>query len=163
MSGPADHVTIRRASAGDIPALARVWHDAWHSSHAALDPDVAARRPIEFFNTRIATALPDCVAAVVGDEVVGFASWEGDGIGQVFVLPAYHGRGIAAPLIAAAEDALRRAGHIRIWLQCRKGNDRARAFYEKHGWAVVADVDHSLGHMEGRKPVIVWRLEKSLG
>lgn len=162
MSRPADNVTIRRASAGDIPALARVWHDAWHSSHAVLDPDVAARRPIAFFDERIATALPDCAVAVVDETVVGFASWEGDGIGQVFVLPAFHGRGIAALVIGAAEEALKGAGHARIWLQCRKGNGRARAFYEKQGWEVVGEVDHSLGHMEGRKPVIVWRLEKTL-
>lgn len=162
MSAPADNVTIRMASAGDIPALARVWHDAWHSSHAVLDPDVAARRPLRFFEERIASAIGHCVAACVGGEVVGFSSWEGDGIGQVFVLPAWHGRGVAARVLDAAEKALAAEGHPRIWLQCRKGNDRARAFYEKHGWAVVREDDHSLGHMEGRKPVIVWRLEKQL-
>jgi GNAT superfamily N-acetyltransferase len=156
-------ITTRRAGAGDIPALARVWHDGWHESHAALDPDVAARRPILFFDERIATVLPDCVVACADGEVVGFAGWEGDGIGQVFVLPAWHGKGIAPLVLSAAEEALRARGHTRIWLQCRKGNNRARAFYEKHGWTVVGEVDHSLGHMEGRSPVVVWRLEKSLG
>lgn len=163
MSARADNVTIRLASAGDIPALARVWHDAWHSSHAAIDPDVAARRPIEFFNERIGTALPNCAAAVVDGEVIGFASWEGDSIGQVFVMPAFHGRGVAALVIRAAEDALQAEGFNRITLFCRTGNDRARAFYEKQGWEVVGEVPHDLGHMEGRKPVTVWRLEKSLG
>ncbi|HEX7776312.1 MAG TPA: GNAT family N-acetyltransferase [Parvibaculum sp.] len=155
-------ITTRPASAGDIPALARVWHDGWHESHAVLDPDVAARRPLVFFDQRIASALPDCVVACVDGEVVGFASWEDDGIGQVFVLPAYHGRGIAPLVLRAAEEALRAKDYKRIWLQCRKGNNRARAFYEKHGWAVVGEVDHGLGHMEGRSPVIVWRLEKAL-
>ncbi|MEN6541902.1 GNAT family N-acetyltransferase [Parvibaculum sp.] len=162
MSQASDNVTIRLASAGDIPALARVWHDAWHSSHAAIDPDVAARRPIGFFNERIGTALPNCAVAVVGGDVIGFASWQGDSIGQVFVMPAFHGRGIAALVIGAAEDALRDEGFERITLFCRTGNDRARAFYEKQGWEVVGEVPHDLGHMEGRKPVTVWRLEKSL-
>ncbi|HEY4344979.1 MAG TPA: GNAT family N-acetyltransferase [Parvibaculum sp.] len=158
----APDITLRPASAGDIPALARVWHDGWHESHAALDPDVATRRPIRFFDERIATALPNCVAACDGGRVVGFASWEDDGIGQVFVLPAWHGRGVAPLVLAAAEEALRAQGHKRIWLQCRKGNNRARAFYEKHGWEVAGEVDHSLGHMEGRVPVVVWRLEKTI-
>ncbi len=162
MSDTSAQVTIRRASVGDIPALARVWHDAWHSSHAEIDPDVAARRPIRFFDERIGTALPDCVVASVGGDVIGFASWEGNSIGQVFVLPAFHGHGIAAMVIGAAEDALHADGHRDICLYCRKGNARARAFYEKQGWAVVGEVDHDLGHMEGRKPVIVWRLEKTL-
>lgn len=162
MSQASDNVTIRLASAGDIPALARVWHDAWHSSHAEIDPDVAARRPIEFFNERIGTALPNCAVAVVEGDVIGFASWQGDSIGQVFVMPAFHGRGIAALVIGAAENALQDAGFERITLFCRTGNDRARAFYEKQGWEVVGEVPHDLGHMEGRKPVTVWRLEKAL-
>ena len=127
-----------------------------------LDPDVAARRPFEFFRDRIATVLPDCVAACVAGEVVGFAGWEGDGIGQVFVLPAWHGRGVAPLLLRAAEEALQARGHKRIWLQCRIGNERARAFYEKHGWVVAGEVDTTLGHVKGRSPVLVWRMEKRL-
>ena len=158
----AANITTRLASAGDLPALARVWHDGWHSTHATIDPDVAVRRPLLFFEERIGSALPNCVAGCVGGEVVGFASWEESSIGQVFVLPAFHGRGLAVRVIGAAEDALKREGHGRIALFCRKGNARARAFYEKHGWAVVGEVDHSLGHMDGCKRVIVWRLEKTL-
>ncbi|HUD52461.1 GNAT family N-acetyltransferase [Parvibaculum sp.] len=155
-------MTIRQASAGDIPALARVWHDGWHQSHAALDPDIADGRPFRFFTERIASPPVDTIVACVAGEVVGFAHWEGDGIAQVFVLPAWHGHGVAPLLLAAGEAALREKGYRCIWLQCRTGNDRARAFYEKHGWAVTAEVESTLGHMTGRSPVVVWRMEKSL-
>lgn len=150
------------ASAGDIPALARVWHDAWHSSHAELDPDIAARRPYRFFVERIAAPPVDTVVACVDGEVVGFSHWQGDGIAQIFVLPAWHGRGVAPLLLAAAEEALKGRGYSRTWLQCRKGNDRARAFYEKHAWLVAGEVDSTLGHVEGRSPAVVWRMEKVL-
>ncbi|MDP2150627.1 MAG: GNAT family N-acetyltransferase [Parvibaculum sp.] len=153
---------MRVASAGDIPALARVWHDGWHAGHAHLSPDIAALRPLSFFEPRMATTLPDCVVACVDGDIVGFAGWEGDGIGQVFVLPAWHGRGVAPRVLAAAEEELKRAGYSRIWLQCQLGNARARRFYEKHGWQVAAELDVTIGTTEGRKPQRVWRMEKSL-
>jgi len=127
-----------------------------------LDPDVAGRRPIRFFTERVASPPVDTIVACVAGEVVGFTHWEGDGIAQVFVLPAWHGRGVAPLLLAAGEAALRVADHRRIWLQCRIGNERARAFYEKYGWVVAGEVDTTLGHVDGRSPVTVWRMEKSL-
>tara|TARA_R110000824_G_scaffold366730_2_gene555566 strand:- start:80368 stop:80853 length:486 start_codon:yes stop_codon:yes gene_type:complete len=155
-------IVIRLASAGDIPALARVWHDGWHHGHAHLSPEVARGRPFEFFMPRIETALPDCIVATVDEAIVGFAGWEGDGIGQVFVLPAWHGRGVAPLVLAAAEQKLKEQGHTRIWLQCQIGNLRARRFYEKHNWHVAREMDVTIGTIEGRAPQRVWRMEKSI-
>ncbi|MBC7102334.1 MAG: GNAT family N-acetyltransferase [Parvibaculum sp.] len=158
----AANIAIRRASAGDIPALARVWHDGWHAGHAHLDPEIAEGRPFKFFEDRM---NPDCdcyAVALVDGEVVGFAGWEGGGIGQVFVLPDYHGRGGAPLVLAAAEEALHDEGHKLIWLQCRTGNDRARAFYEKHGWYVAREHEADIGTVTGREPIMVWRMEKKL-
>jgi GNAT superfamily N-acetyltransferase len=115
-----------------------------------------------FFVPRIETTLPDCIVATVDGEIVGFAGWEGGGIGQVFILPAWHGRGVAPLVLGAAEDKLRDGGHTLIWLQCQVGNDRARRFYEKHGWRIAQEVEVSIGTVEGRKPQLVWRMEKAL-
>ncbi|MBO6635422.1 GNAT family N-acetyltransferase [Parvibaculum sp.] len=153
-------IEIERASAGDIPALARVWHDAWHAGHAHLDPEIATGRPFAFFEARMGSAIDRMAVARVDGEIVGFSGWEGDGIGQVFVLPAWHGRGVAAPLLRAAEDALKEQGHALIWLQCRIGNGRARAFYEKHGWYVAREVEADIGTVAGREPIKVWQMEK---
>lgn len=106
------------------------------------------------------TTLPNCIVATVNDEIVGFAGWEGDGIGQVFVLPAWHGRGVAPLVLTAAEAKLREQGHTHIWLQCQVGNVRARRFYEKHGWHVAREMNVDIGTMDGRKPQRVWRMEK---
>lgn len=155
-------IVIRLASAGDIPALARVWHDGWHAGHAHLSPEIAEGRPFEFFLPRIETTLPDCIVATVDGEIVGFAGWEGGGIGQVFVLPAWHGRGVAPLVLTAAEAKLKEQGHNLIWLQCQVGNFRARRFYEKHGWQVAREIPATMGTTEDRKPVMVWRMEKQL-
>ena len=156
------NIAIRRAERGDTAALAGVWHDAWHHGHAHLDPDIAAGRPLEFFEARMGSGIDRMVVAVINGEVVGFSGWEGDGIGQVFVLPEWHGQGVAPLVLAAAEEALRAGGHRHIWLQCREGNDRARAFYEKHGWYVAATIEADIGHVTGRSPIPVWRMEKDL-
>ncbi|MEQ8268177.1 MAG: GNAT family N-acetyltransferase [Parvibaculum sp.] len=158
----ATKIAIRRASAGDIPALARVWHDAWHAGHAHLDPDIAAARPFSFFEARIGSTMDRMIVALADGEIVGFSGWEGDGIGQVFVLPAFHGRGVAPLVLKAAEDVLREEGHERIWLQCRTGNERARAFYEKHGWHVAGEIEADIGTVDGREPIMVWRMEKDI-
>ena len=161
MSAAGD-ITIRHASAGDIPELARVWHDGWHAGHAHLSPEIAALRPFEFFEQRMEGGDCDCIVACAGGKLVGFARWEGDGIAQVFVLPAWHGKGAAVLALAAAEEQLRSAGHSRIWLQCQVGNGRARRFYEKHGWLVVREHDTDIGTVTGRMPQRVWRMEKDL-
>ena len=155
-------IEIERASAGDIPALARVWHDAWHAGHAHLDPEIAAGRPPAFFETRMGSTIGRMAVAIIDGEVVGFSGWEGDGIGQVFVLPAWHGRGVGAALLQAAENVLKEQGHVLIWLQCHIGNDRARAFYEKHGWHVASEMEADIGTVTGREPIMVWRMEKKL-
>lgn len=111
----------------------------------------------------MATTLPDCFLARIEGDIVGFAGWDGDGIGQVFVLPAWHGKGVAGLLLGAAEEELKRVGHSRIWLQCQVGNARARRFYEKHGWSVAREHDTDIGTVEGRMPQRVWRMEKFLG
>lgn len=159
----APDIAIRSAERGDIPALTRVWHDGWHAGHAHLSPEVANGRPMAFFELRIETALPDCVVATVDEDVVGFAGWEGDGIGWVYVLPAWHGHGVASLVLAAAEEELKRSGHKRIWLRCQVGNGRARRFYEKHGWHVTCEVDVSVSVVDGRKPQLAWRMEKRFG
>lgn len=120
-------------------------------------------RPFAFFEGCIGSGLDRMAVAIIDGEVVGFCGWEGDGIGQVFVLPAWHGQGVGTPLLHAAEDVLKEQGHVLIWLQCRVGNDRARRFYEKHGWYVAREVEADIGTLTGRRPIMVWRMEKRFG
>jgi GNAT superfamily N-acetyltransferase len=59
--------------------------------------------------------------------------------GEVFAIyvdPARWGSGVGRDLLAAGEDSLAREGHRRALLWVLEGNARARAFYERQGWAL---------------------------
>jgi putative acetyltransferase len=84
------------------------------------------------------------MVAEIDGELVGFTMVEGDEVEQVFVDPRSHGTGVAAPLLAAAEQQVAAAGHDVAWLAVVVGNARARAFYEKHGWHDAGDLPYEV-------------------
>lgn len=56
---------------------------------------------------------------------------------QLYVIPAFHGSGIAAQLMAAALEFARKHLHDVIWLGVSEHNPRAIAFYRKHGFNLL--------------------------
>jgi GNAT superfamily N-acetyltransferase len=60
---------------------------------------------------------------------------------QLFVLPAYWGAGIAAPLHDAAIEAMRDQGYERARLFTPASHLRARRFYERRGWVAGPKLD----------------------
>jgi len=153
-------ITIRRASAGDIPALARVWHESLLESHGALSfgvhPDVAD------FERRTAKLLPGCLIAEKATGACGFTAWEGGELYLLFVLPVAYGTGLGEELLARAEVEMAAGGPNEIFLLCRAGNDRARRFYEKHGWRFARLVASEEGSFIGYRENTMWRMEKRL-
>ena len=59
---------------------------------------------------------------------------------QLFVLPEHQGRGIGSEVLATVLDEARRAG-LPVALQVLKSNPRAKAFYERHGFAVAGETE----------------------
>ena len=62
--------------------------------------------------------------------------WDAAVLNELFVAPEYRGTGVADDLMAAALDAARaqRLPLDRMVLDVDAENDRARAFYERHGF-----------------------------
>lgn len=141
MAGPA---VVREATLGDRPAVRemrrRVWHktyaDSW--SHELIDGFfdgevelTAARTPewVEPYIGRVATID----GAMVGAATAAVLS-DGDGeLISLYVLPAYHGSGVAQQLWEEVVEALRERGceGMQIWVVAR--NARAIGFYQKLG------------------------------
>jgi diamine N-acetyltransferase len=67
---------------------------------------------------------------------------------QFYVVPDFHGVGIAAKLMAAALEYARGHSHDVIWLGVSEHNARAVAFYRKHGFEALGLHTVGAGHHE---------------
>lgn len=107
---------------------------------AFLDPELieAATRDADH---------PCDLVALDDQGVCGFVAWDSASgeILRLYTHPRAWGRGAGGSLLDAALDALRAAGCTRAWLHTEERNERARAFYKRHGW-----------RRDGTEPVRTW-------
>jgi GNAT superfamily N-acetyltransferase len=146
-------VDIRDAAPADAQALATVQVASWRAAYRGLMPDeVLAGLSVpdheRLWFDRLAALPPrtSVVVAVAARRIVGFASAgppldPGDradaALGDLYALyldPDHWGRGIGAPLHAAALDRLVTHGFTHAGLWVLDGNQRALRFYHRHGW-----------------------------
>jgi GNAT superfamily N-acetyltransferase len=135
-------VSIREATPADVPGITALVQRYWDFES------------IEGFDERRIAALlgellshPErgaCWVAETDGRLCGYLlavfmlSLEYGGlmaeIDEVFVTEAVRSAGLGSLLVAQAERELVRRGVVRLQLQLGVGNDRARLFYEKHGF-----------------------------
>ncbi|GAB3355875.1 hypothetical protein GCM10027430_24300 [Lysobacter tyrosinilyticus] len=154
---------LRDAREDEVDRLARIWYGGWQDAHAAILPEELARlRTLESFRERLLARLPTTRIAEINGEAVGFCTLNDDELYQLFVEPSARGSGVAAALVADAENRLAHAGFDTAWLGCAIGNDRAARFYEKCGWHRVGDVVVAVETSQGPFDLELWRYEKPL-
>ena len=141
---------LRPATRDDVPAIARIWHDAWHDAHDGHVPAaLVAIRTEASFRERAATEVSSTVVAEQDRAVVGLAITGDDEVADIFVAREARGTEVARLLLAAAERAVRRSGHRTACLGVVPGNARARRFYEREGWRDTGDVEHAVAGPDG--------------
>ena len=156
---------MRPARPDDAEAITAIWYAGWRDAHLGNVPDdLAAARTEPTFAERATTRAAGAdrattLVAEVDGAVAGFVMVVGDEVEQVYVDSRFRGRGVAAPLLDAAEDAVRRAGHRAAWLAVVAGNATARRFYQRRGWSDAGPFDH---HAPGGFTVPCHRYTKSL-
>jgi GNAT superfamily N-acetyltransferase len=133
---------IRRATAGDVPALLPLVADYW--SFEAIPGFEPQRVAAQLERLLSEPGLGAGWIAVVGGVAVGYLlavyvfSLEHLGltaeIDEFFVLSSQRGHGVGAELLQAAEAEFARAGCTNVSLQLSRGNGAARAFYHRHGY-----------------------------
>lgn len=64
---------------------------------------------------------------------------------QIYVLPEYHGRGVAETLMGWALDTARDRGAPELYLTVFDHNERAKRFYARHGFVEVGRCTFTLG------------------
>ena len=156
-------MNIRRAEPSESSALARVWYEGWRDAHLAILPEALARvRTLESFQERMGARLDETRVAGAPGVPLGFYMLKDDELDQLYVSAEARGAGVAAALIADAEQRLRESGVETAWLGCAIGNERAARFYEKSGWKRVGVYLSHLETVAGTIDVDVWRYEKRL-
>jgi len=158
MSGKA--VTLRKAAPEDIPALAALGRESFVAKFGHL------YRPEDLSAFLEATFSEGAVAAEMADPRLLYRLAEGEGgrlagyckialatsfpehargeraleLKQLYTDPALTGQGIGAALMDWAMEEFRRRGaeeiHISVW----SGNEGAQRFYERYGFAKLADI-----------------------
>jgi len=151
---------VRPALPDDLPAVALVRALTWQAAYAGMvddaelrtltDPDVVAA-----WAARAATKTDTTyTVADLAGEVVGFAAygaersddprpWRGE-LYALYVLPDHWRSGAGSALMHAALDALAENGFDHVTLLVLAGNERAIAFYRRHGFHETGEVlrDH---------------------
>lgn len=156
-------VVVRCATPHDAALLAdlaaRTFYDTFADSNTPEDmekfltstySEEIQRHEIE--DASLTTLLAECDGIAAGfaqikmgkapDCVKGRAPIE---IKRFYVEKSFHGRGVAQELMRAAEELGRAAGAKTIWLGVWEHNDRAIAFYRKHGFIPVGSQPFLVG------------------
>jgi GNAT superfamily N-acetyltransferase len=154
------NASVRRAAAGDIPALLALVEQYW-----------AFEAITGFDSARVGTELKRLFA----DPPLG-AGWfaEANGrpagyllavyvfslehlgltaeIDEFFVLPSCRGHGAGSQLLQAAEAEFARMKCTNVCLQLGCGNDAAREFYRRHGYSDRAGFELLDKTLDGSPP-----------
>lgn len=162
---------IREATAQDALLISRIIARSWRGAYQGLiDPVYLSRLPEEYW-------LPAMRGWLTSGRLYGYIAEErGEPVGSViygrgrdedhadwgeivslYVLPESMGCGVGSSLLNAALKALQAEGYARVYLWCIAGNDRAEAFYQRHGFRPTnGRVDYRIGNGDVTDIRFVW-------
>ena len=128
-------IELRRATSDDAADVAEVFLDSFHATYefplAHTDDDVRG-----WIRDRL---IPDHETWVATDDgrVVALMALAPGWLEQLYVAPDRLGEGIGSRLMAIAKAS--QPGGLQLWTF--QVNDRARGFYERHGFVAVEQTD----------------------
>lgn len=143
-------VQIRDMQDADAAEVFKLYADSWRSTYeslyAAAELDVQISKRFTEDKQREEAENPDIITLVAEDEgrIVGAVlslmddrnqAW----IERMHILPEYKGTGLADDLMRAT--LVKHSGLQSIALKVLKGNDRAVAFYQRHGFSVTDELE----------------------
>src|SRR4051794_10096571 len=134
------HVTVRQATAADLPPLVPLF-DAYRQFYRFPSDLEGARR---FLRPRFERNESVVFLAIDGAAAVGFTqlypSFSSAAMAPIFILndlfvaPEARGCGAGSALLHAAADYGRTSGAVRLVLSTEVANTTAQALYERLGW-----------------------------
>jgi len=144
-------LNLRRATAADAEALARLHRRTVRSSLPFLPELHTAEEDLRFFAERF---LPEREVwlAEVGATPIGYIGFRPGWIDHLFVHPLHQGQGVGPRLLRLALEA---GGERRLWTFQK--NLRARAFYEARGFVLETLTDGEGNEEREPDALYVWR------
>ena len=148
-------IALRRAGAGDAPAIARVRVESWRTTYRGMIADAYLDSMEVDASTamwdRVLTAGPNTTSVFVADhdgDIVGFAS--GAMLAEpkhgmdaelvaIYLRREFQHAGLGRRLVGAVVDAQRAQGATGLITWVIAGNKAARAFYERLGGERVVE------------------------
>ena len=144
--------TIKPVTIDDYDAVFELWNST-AQTRRAMNPVDDSREGIERYLKRNPTT---CFAAVSGGWIVGVILAGHDGrrgiIHHLCVHPDHRRKGIAACLVARAEEALQKEGIRKVFGLVFKDNDPANAFWERQGYSLRTNLNYRNKSMSDRIP-----------
>lgn len=136
-----------------IPAADLVAHVAGKSSAATFERWIADDGSAVFYAGAVGTDGPVGYAVLTAPDFP-IAAQPGDiELRRIYTLAAMHGSGLGKALMTTVLDAARTRDARRILLGVHPGNGRARAFYEKRGFAVIGERTFTVGASRFTDPI----------
>jgi GNAT superfamily N-acetyltransferase len=138
---------IRRASVDDAEVIAAYHHRCWVIVSRMVAPGVVEQiDPSDNLERwRAWLACDSGYVTKVADEsgiAIGHTTVSRNRLVHLFVNPDYWRQGIGLELLGVGEGLLRDAGHRKLELWTRIGNEPAIALYLKCGWRLTHRVVH---------------------
>jgi len=154
---------IRAARRDELDHLGIFYHDIWHETQAPFqNPGIVEFRDLAFMQQQMLGFFPDTLIASEDNCTLGFVVAHDDRLSQLFVSPDARGKSLGKQLLEIAETKLIAEGTRRATLFCLKGNDRARSFYERHGWTFSKDLSKQGDTPTGQAEIKAWELAREL-
>ncbi|THK37520.1 GNAT family N-acetyltransferase [Ensifer sp. MPMI2T] len=129
---------IRSAMPHELEALAQIGLSAWCKGIKPLVPaSVAAkierRNPFLPFLRELSSRV--LIAEIAGEPAgLGACEHEDDTISDIWVAPAFEGRGAGSALIAALEAQIAERGYTQAQIHVAAANERALRLYQNLGY-----------------------------
>jgi len=131
-------ILIRSARSNETELLARIGLEAWLGGIAPLVPDAVHRDVLRDnpFLPFLKTLGPAVLVGEIGDEPAGIGACEkaDNTISDIWVAPAFGGRGVGSALIRALEREILGRGHTIARIQVAALNARAFSLYRHLGY-----------------------------
>ncbi|MFO0993171.1 MAG: GNAT family N-acetyltransferase [Hyphomicrobiales bacterium] len=94
--------------------------------------------------------------AVGNHELLGMTLTEQDWVSDLWVLEPFRNIGVGGLLLERAETEIGGRGHLTGRLRVVSLNERAQAFYKRHGWSVRREFPHE------QLPIVMIEMAKTL-